>query len=121
MVSLRSENVGAVWAVKWCISLSSSSREDPESGLARIMAVGVSYIGGEDTIERGVDDEEASPVDSVVCCLSNIELLVPGELKSIGPSKSQATPCLEQFPQTGCNSSHCRTTSKHKNCGMIFA
>jgi hypothetical protein len=73
------------------------------------MAVGVWYIGGEETIECGVDDELAPPVDSVVLCLTRAGGFAGGELKSIGmPSKSQETPCLEQFPHTGCTSSHCQ-------------
>jgi hypothetical protein len=64
-------------------------------------------------LDRGEEEEAEGvfPVASVV--LPGIE----GELGSgvVGvkgtPSKSQDTPCFEQFPHTGCTSSHCLLVS----------
>jgi hypothetical protein len=56
-----------------------------------------------------VDIELAASPDPVVLCLTRAGVCAGGEVKSIGvPSKSQETPCLEQFPHTGCTSSHYR-------------
>lgn len=85
------------------MSLSSNDRAAPGLVLDLIMSVGVRYIGViEEAEDRGVGADAKVPGDSAMNCMEAVD--AESDLEA---SKSQGTPCLVQFPQAGCTSSHC--------------
>lgn len=85
-------------AVKKCISLSSRERDEIGFEDIRVKSVGCLYIG---TMEfDGLETVEEILFDSEPCLWRDGGLGACG-VKHPGFSKSQDTPCFEQFPQVG--------------------